>query len=296
MKAAPLDRRTFLARLGVLGAVAGTGLLLPAAANAAAATPAPAAGAVADLVRLIINALTKDTLNGVGAFVVPGQDLYSQAQGTPRGEPGALAARTPDYLVSFFDNYVALPQDLVRGISAALADGLADVPVQLPSGTPVVVPGVLEALDDAVRLQLRGPDALPLAEIIALLLNVVATQVDPVSVHGAFLSPFARLSFAQKAAVFSVLEAEDSPVVTAIGDALGAALSGTISGLVRFLTGSLLELTAFGTYSEWSTFDPATMAVRRRPVGWDISRYDPGVLNGWNDFKGYYQGRTEVDA
>jgi hypothetical protein len=295
MKAAPLDRRTFLARLGVLGAVAGTGLLLPGAANAAAATPALSAGAVADLVRQIIDALTKDTLNAVAAFVVPGQDPYSTAQGTPRSEPGALAARTPDYLVSFFDNYVALPQDLVRGVSAALADGLADVPVQLPGGTPVVVPGVLEALDDAVRLQLRGPDALPLAEIIALLLNVVATQVDPASVHGAFLSPFARLSFARKAAVFSVLEAEDSALVTAIEGGLGA-LAGTISGLVRFLTGALLELTAFGTYSEWSTFDPATMSVRRRPVGWDISRFDPGVLNGWDDFKGYYQGRSEVDA
>ena len=286
MTTVPLDRRTFLARLGVLGAAAGAGVLIPRAADGAPA--------IADLVRKIIDALVRDTFNAVGAFVAPGADPYSLAQGTPRTEPGALAARTPEFLISFFDNYVGLPPELVRGISTALGDGLADVPIKLPGGTPVLVPGVLEALDDAVRLQLRGPDMLPLSGIIALLLNVVATQVEPASVSGPFVSPLARLSFGQKAAVLSVLEQEDSPLVAALASQLGPALGETVAGLVRFLSGALVEMAAFGTYCEWAVFDPATKSVRRRPVGWYLSGWDPGVLDGWDDFKGYYQGRRKA--
>jgi hypothetical protein len=281
-----VDRRTFLARLGILGAAAGAGVLIPAAAHADTDIPT--------LVREIMAALVQDTFNAVGAFVAPGDDQYSTAQGTPRAEPGALAARTPEFLVSFFDHYVALPPELVRGIGTALAGGLADVPVVLPDGTPVIVPGVLEAMDDAVRLALTGPDAVPLSGVIALLLNLVATQVNPASVSGPFVSPYARLSFPEKAGVLSVLEREDSPLVTSLTDLLGPQLGATIGGLIRFLSGSLVEMAAFGTYSEWAEFNPTTRSVRRRPVGWNISRWDPGVLDGWDDFKGYYQGRRKA--
>jgi hypothetical protein len=297
----PTDRRTFLARLGVLGALAGTGLILPSTASAAPVAPgAPAALAgvsIDDLVRRILNALNRDTFNAFGAFVVPGSDAYSLAQGTPRGEPGALAARTPEYLISYFDGIVTLPTDLVRGLSSAMAGGLADVPVRLPPGVPILIPGVLEALDDAIRLALRDEQAtLPLSNVITVLLNLISTLVNPASVVGPFLSPFARLNHGEKAAVLSVLEGPDLPLITAIESQLPEALHGSISGLVRYLAGSMMELGAFGTYSEWAKFDPRTRTVRGRPVGWTISQFDPGVLNGWNEFDGYYQGRSEVDA
>jgi hypothetical protein len=296
MSSAQSDRRTFLARLGVLGAVAGTSLVVPAPASAAVLGPPPGQRALDELARRILDELTRDTFHAVGAFVVPGTDAYSRAQGTPRTEPGAIQARTPAYLIDFFDNYVPVPDELIRGICAALADGFADVPIQLPSGLPVLVPGVLEALDDAVRLVLRGPTALPLSLVIALLLNLIATLVNPASTHGAFVSPFARLSAGEKAVVVSLLEGPDLPPVAAIDAALPEPLRGSVSGLVRFLAGSMLELGAFGTYSEWSTFDERARSVRGRPIGWDISRFDPGVLDGWHDFIGYYQGRKEVSA
>lgn len=281
-----LDRRTFLARLGILGAAASAGVLLP--------EPAEAEPDIPGLVRTILEALVLDTFNAVGAFVAPGTDEYSATQGTPRAEPGALAARTPEFLILFFDNYVDLPPDLVRGIGSALAGGLADVPIKLPDGTPVLVPGVLEALDDALRLQLSGPEPLPLSGVVTLLLNLVATQVNPASVTGPFVSPFARLTFGEKAGVLSVLEADDSPLAGALTGLLGPELGTTVGGLIRFLAGAVLEMAAFGTYSEWAEFDPATRTVRQQPVGWEISRWDPGVLDGWDDFKGYYQGRRKA--
>jgi hypothetical protein len=296
MNSAQSDRRTFLARLGVLGAVAGTSLVLPSAASAAVLGSPLRQSSIDDLVRRIMDELTRDTFNAVAVFVVPGTDDYSRGQGTPRTEPGAIEAHTPAYLIDFFDNYVPVPDELIRGICAALADGLADVPIQLPNGLPVLVPGVLEALDDAVRLLLRSPTALPLSLVIALLLNLIATLVNPASTHGSFLSPFARLSAGQKAQVVGLLEGPALPPVAAIDASLPEPLRGSVSGLVRFLAGTMLELAAFGTYSEWSKFDERTRSVRGRPVGWDISRFDPGVLDGWHDFIGYYQGRKEVSA
>jgi hypothetical protein len=66
-----------------------------------------------------------------------------------------------------------------------------------------------------------------------------------------------------------------------------------VSGLLRFAAGALLEYAAFGSYSEFGVFDPATRTVTKRAVGWDLSHYTPGV-DGWDELKGYYQGRKKV--
>jgi hypothetical protein len=295
MSSALPNRRAFLARIGLLGVVAGSGLALPTPARAAPLTQATQAS-LADLLRPLMDELARDTFNAFAVFVVPGNDVYSRAQGTPRTEPGALEARTPDFLMAFFDNYIPFPAQLTSAISSALANGLADVPIQPAGGLPILPPGLLGGLDDVVRLLLRTPATLPLSLIIALLLNVLATQVNPRSAHGALGSPFARLSAAEKAEAFRLLEGPNADLVAAIERQLPEPLRGSVSGLLRFLAGSLLELAAFGTYSEWSTFDRNTRSVRRRPIGWDISGFNPGCMDGWNDFKGYYQGRKEVSA
>lgn len=65
---------------------------------------------------------------------------------------------------------------------------------------------------------------------------------------------------------------------------------------MRFVGGALLEFSAFGTYCEWSKFDPKSLSVTDTPVGWKLSGYDVGVVDGWDEFKGYYQGRRKVSA
>ena len=52
--------------------------------------------------------LTRDTLNGLVAFVVPGRDEYSVAQGEKSDKPGAIEARTTDALIELLDAFVPL--------------------------------------------------------------------------------------------------------------------------------------------------------------------------------------------
>jgi hypothetical protein len=237
--AAGLDRRNFLIGLGVLGAAAGGNLLLPNSASAAvfgmAGPPTPA-----------VDDLTRDTFNGLAVFLMPGPDPYSIAQGTPRTEPGAIEARTGDYLINLFDNYLGLPDGTV----------------------------------------------MPLSPLISLLLNSVAAQVRPTT--GPFQSPFANLFWPEKAAVFSLLENPPPPLLDAILSQLPAELRPLVQAVLPYLVGGLLAYPSLGGYSEWAVFDRNTRTLTGRPVGWQVSGFDPGVLNGWNEFKGYYQGRRGV--
>ena len=78
-----LSRRAFVGRAALLAAAALTPL--PAAAARAGLVTAGAAAAAGDLV--------PDTLDGVVAYVVPGDDRYSTAQGVSSPRPGGVAAR-----------------------------------------------------------------------------------------------------------------------------------------------------------------------------------------------------------
>jgi hypothetical protein len=171
----------------------------------------------------------RDTLNGLVAFVVPGPDEYSKAQGESSPTPGAIAAETTGALIELFDRFVGTSE---------------------------------------------GP-TLPASGGVAQLLNGYALQVNPAAAHGQFLSPFARLSFAEKIEVFHRLETD------------------TEGSELRFVSGIVLGAVGFLSHGEWGVFDPATGRLTGTPVGWKTSRY-AGVAEGRNEMKGYFQGRRSV--
>jgi hypothetical protein len=59
----------------------------------------------------------------------------------------------------------------------------------------------------------------------------------------------------------------------------------------------LLEFVGYGAMTEWAVLDDAR-ELTQQPVGWELTGYLAEVggrpVEGWDDFKGYYQGRTEV--
>jgi hypothetical protein len=168
------------------------------------------------------------TMNGLVAFIVPGRDRYSRAQGTKGKTAGGIEAGTTPVLIRTLDRFL--------------------------------------------------PGPLPLSATAATILNEVAAGVDPSSRRGKFASPFANLSFAEKAKVFQTLEALDEES----------------SGAIRFLAGNLLGLVAFLAYSEAGSYDRPRKRLRRRPVGWRLARY-AGIADGRRELKGYWQGRQAAD-
>jgi hypothetical protein len=72
-------------------------------------------------------------------------------------------------------------------------------------------------------------------------------------------------------------------------------LKASVSGLLKFVGGALIEFATFGAYSEYGVLDRDAKKLRKRPVGWTLTGYQPdGPVEGWDDFIGYYQGRKEV--
>jgi hypothetical protein len=97
--------------------------------------------------------------------------------------------------------------------------------------------------------------------------------VNPAATGGGFPSPFARLSFAEKAKVFELWEGEPS--------ADGSEM--------RFLAGILPGVVCLVAVSEAGVFDPQTRTATKRPVGWQITGYS-GPSDGHAELKGYYRG------
>jgi len=192
-----------------------------------------------------------DTYNGLAAMLWPGKDAYSVAQGEWNDGPGAVAANAG------------------RHIMVAL-DGLVPM-AATPAG--------------------HKPDTVPLSGSVASAVNTVALTVNPAATGGAFPSPFARLPFADKAAVWRTLE-EDTRQV--------ADRDPTHSlGVLQFVFGVLPAFVGFYAFSEIDVFEPANRRLRVRPVGWDHCGYlgdrtEP--VEGWDEFRGYYQGRREVEG
>ncbi|MBB5789686.1 hypothetical protein [Jiangella mangrovi] len=291
-----LGRRAFLARMGVLGAAAAVpALAAPLAAPSAAASPnllPPLVG----LLRPVLAELARDTISGLVVMVCPGPDAYSKAQGTPRPEPGALEARGADFMLDALDHFVPFPDQLATPLAAALTTAVDDIGLPPPGLLGPLYPTVW-SLDRVLQELLENDETLPLSLVVALLLNVVATQVNPLALNGPFLSPFARLTLDEKCRAFELLEGPDADLVALLDSGLPEPLRSSISGLLRFLAGALLEFSAFGSYNEWGVYDGASRRLTERPVGWELSGYQPdGVVDGWDDFLGYYEGRTEVEA
>jgi hypothetical protein len=221
-----ISRRVLLTRAGVAGL---------AAALAQVAPIAHRAGLLDEALALETD-ITLDTLSGVVAFILPGNDEYSKAQGEFTGEPGAIAADTARQLKQDVDEFV-------------------------PAS---VVPG-------------QNAQPLPASGAVAALFNAYALRVNPAAANGAFLSPFARLSFKEKAEVFRLLEAEPLFAGTEF-----AFVAGIAPGFVGFLA-----------FSEAGVYDRATRKLSSRPVGWTLSRYG-GPAEGHAELKGYYQGRRSA--
>lgn len=248
-----ISRRQFLARSG---GAAGLGLLanvLPGLLEARGWYD-PAYAQTPDLVR--------DTLNGLVAFVLPGDEIYSRAQGERADGPGGIAAGATDVLIANLDRYLPSPVLNVLGI-------------------PLPIPGV---------------QTVPLSAAAANVLDAVALTVNPLpgnllSANGLIVSPFSRLSIAEKAKVFKELEGLQVP------DALLPEPFTRVSGNVSFLAGILPAYVGFLAGNEAGVFDPRTRTLTARPVSWDISGYQPnGPVEGWDELKGYYRGRKKVSG
>jgi hypothetical protein len=161
--------------------------------------------------------LAQDTFNGLLAFVLPGSDGYSIAQGVSTPDPGGVDTGATDILIATIDE-----------------------------STPFV---------PSFSVQL------------ATILNGLALAVNP-NPAGTFVSPFARLSFAEKARVFQIMDA--TPALE--------------------LFGGLLPLfVAFFCYSEAGAFDPVTRSLKSKPLGWTLCNYQ-GVADGRDELLGYFPG------
>jgi hypothetical protein len=294
MPAEPLGRRAFLARIGVLGAaLGGGGLLTRSLLNPADAATNPLLPTTVDLLRPVLAELARDTLNGLTTFALPGPDAYSRTQGVSSKTPGALEAGATDFMINALDHFVPFPDALAQPISAALVTGLADTGFAVPGLE--VLPVQLRSLDRALAAYLQSDEAIPLSFPIAGLLNLMATQVNPLAVNGAHLSPFARLTYAEKAKAFELIEKTDSDLVELLDVHFPEPLKASVSGLLKFVGGALIEFATFGAYGEFAVYDRASRTLKGRPVGWDLTGYQPdGPVEGWDDFIGYYQGRQEV--
>jgi hypothetical protein len=293
-----LSRRTFLARIGVLGASV---TLLPQCVgpNTGSTTAALSLGVLVDLLRPVLGELSRDTWNGFVAFNLPGRDAYSRAQGTPRSERGGIEAGGTDFLISNLDRFLPFPDELVRPAGAALVTALRDLPLPVGGlladllGLSIVT---IRLVEDAVRFILENDNATPLSLPAALLLNFVATAVNPASLNGAFVSPFARLSFADKARAMEMIETSLPQLVAVVDAQIPEPLKASVSGLLQFLGGALHEFAAFGSLCETQRWNPRTRALTGRPVGWQLTGYLPDnqTGDGWDDLIGYYQDRREV--
>jgi hypothetical protein len=292
-------RRQFLVRAGVLSAA-----LAFLDVGALGASPSARAAALrragvtslkpADLAP-IFDELSSDTLSGLVAFVVPGPDAYSVAQGVSDTAPGGIAADGTAFMLNALDNFFPVPQEAVRLLVQALTTGLVDNLPGLP-GLPVI-PGLEELLDAALALLLASQENVPLSLVVALLLSFAATVIQPTALNGLFVSPFSRLTFAEKTSVFELLETDASNVAAMIDGSLTEPVKGSISGLIEFLGGALIEFAAFGSYSEYGVFDATTRTITSIPVGWTNSQYlalapNNMPVEGWDEFKGYLDGES----
>jgi hypothetical protein len=176
-----------------------------------------------------------ETLSAFVAFILPGDDDYSAAQGTTTKEPGGIAAGTVPVFIRNLDAFV-----------------------------PVAVPGL-------------GTTTLPASGGVAMLLNRYALEVNPAAGEGGAVSPFARLTFEEKAQAMKLFEAD-----SAWDDTEFKFVSGILPGFVGFLA-----------WSEAGVIDPNTRKPKSRPVGWKLAKFD-GPAEGHPEFRGYFRGHKSA--
>jgi hypothetical protein len=253
-----------------------------------------------DIAAPALKLLATDTIAGLVAFEVPGSDRYSQAQGVTSDTPGGIDAKGTDVFLIDLDDFLPVPDTYVHALAAGFTTSVSEIPIPLDLLGPLAKLGEQFAaqMDDALRSLTQSDTAVPLSLLIALTLNFLATQVRPNSVVGPIpTSPFANLSFADKAKALEALEAADSNLVQTLDANAPEPLKASLSGLLKFVGGALQEFGTYLSYGEWGVFDPQTKTVSKRPVGWDLTNYMPGrttPADGWDEFLGYFQGRQST--
>ncbi|NBD21149.1 hypothetical protein GTZ97_10785 [Aquabacterium fontiphilum] len=232
-----------------------------------------------------LNLVSRHTMAGVAAFSVPGNDLYSMAQGQWEPTPGGVSARTDAFLGYMFDNYLPLPG--ASQLATALAEPFYRTRMRLGDGTSTLFGSAIESVLSAL-------DAVPLSLLLTLMLNGLAVVVRPSSALTLLGAPFCALSWQDKAKVFGLIEAPGDDGMRLISDKLMDPLSRTAVGYVQLSAAGLLTFAAAGAYGEWAAINPLTRRLNFTPVGWQQSKYE-GPSIGWNEFKGYYQDRRSAD-
>jgi hypothetical protein len=289
------NRRAFLWRTGSLGAAASVALYPSIARAAGVLDPV-----LSQIAAPALQVLARDTVAGLVAFEVPGGDAYSKAQRVTSTRPGGIDAKATDVLLTDLDGFLPVPDSYVHALAASFTTAVSDLPIPLDLLGPLARLGEKFApqMDDALRSLTQSDTTVPLSLVIALTLNFLATQVNPSSIAGPFpTSPFANLSFDDKAKAFEALEATDPQLLATLDSNAPEPLKDSLSGLLKFVGGALQEFGTYLSYGEWGVFDPKTKTVSKRPVGWDLSNYMPGrttPADGWNEFLGYFEGRQST--
>ncbi len=172
----------------------------------------------------------------------------------------------------WFEGVAAQSADLIRdtfnGLFAFVVPGTDRYSTH--QGVHTADPGGVDAGAMAILIENidRSTPFVPqFSSHVAALLNGLAEAVNPAAA-GDFPSPFARLSFAEKAAVFQFMDATDG---------------------FKVLAGVLPGFAAFFVYSEAAAFDPATRSLIGTPLGWTLSQYQ-GVSDGRAELRGYLPG------
>jgi hypothetical protein len=291
------NRRAFLWRTGSLGAAASVALYPSIARAAGALDPV-----INQIAAPALKALARDTIAVLVAFEVPGGDKYSRAQGVTSSRPGGIDARATDVFLVDLDSFLPVPDTYVHALAASFTTSVSEIPIPLDLLGPLAALGEKFApqMDDALRSLTKSDAAVPLSLQFALMLNFLATLVKPGSGAGPIpTSPFANLSFDDKAKAFEALEAGDSGLLALLDGNAPEPLKDSLSGLLKFVGGALQEFGAYLSYGEWGVFDPQSKTVSKRPVGWDLSNYMPGrttPADGWDEFIGYFEGRQSTST
>ena len=291
------NRRAFLWRTGTLGAAA-TIALYPQIARAAGALD-PILDQIA---KPAMDVLARDTIAGLVAFEVPGTDRYSQVQGVTSPNPGGVDAKATEVFLVDLDEFLPVPETYAHALAASLTTAVSDLPLPLNELGVLgqLGEGLAAQMDDALRALLESDTSVPLSLVIALMLNFLATQVNATSLLGPITaSPFANLTFAEKAQAFALLEGGDAQLIATLDDNAPEPLKDSLSGLLKFVGGALQEFGTYLSYTEWGVLDQQTKTLTARPVGWDLSNYQPGLttqVDGWDEFIGYFQNRQSTST
>ena len=141
-------------------------------------------------------------------------------------------------------------RDTFNGLLAFVVPGNDGYSVQ--QGVTVVSLGGVDAgaAESLIAtLDSAAPNVPQFSAVVATLLNGLARVVYP-SAAGPFAAPFACLTFAQKTAVFEIMDGHEAYQV----------LAGVLPGFV-----------ASFVHAEAGAFDPAVRLLKGTPLGWQLS-------------------------